>query len=81
VDEANLLNKGPMVTNVNELILALSIQGLALHSHPGHDCILDLLWHKLLMLMIRISDFYFIHKHLYFYYMVGLALEACCRSP
>lgn len=58
---ANLLSQWPMIAKINELIPALSIQALALHSHPQHDCISDFLRHKLLMLMIRISD-YFLQK-------------------
>lgn len=56
-----LLNQWPLITKINELIPALSIQALAMHNHPGHDCISDFLRHKLLMLMIRISD-YFLQK-------------------
>ena len=56
VEGGNILNQWPMVAKVNELIPAFSIQVLAPHSHSCHDCISDFLRHKLLMLMIRISD-------------------------
>ena len=58
VEGGNLLNQWPMVAKVNELIPAFSVQVLAPHSHSGHDCISYFLHHKLLMLMIRISDFF-----------------------
>ncbi|KAH9301353.1 hypothetical protein KI387_012936, partial [Taxus chinensis] len=52
----NLISQWPLLTKVNEMIPTLSFQCLALHNHPGQNCIADFLRHKLLTLMIRLSD-------------------------
>jgi hypothetical protein len=62
VEGENLLNQWPMITKVNELIPALSIQGLALHSHTGHGCISDFLRHKLLVVLLIMENDFISHS-------------------
>eukprot|EP01018_Ginkgo_biloba_P002651 Gb_27207 [translate_table: standard] len=56
VEGGNLLNQWPILLKVNGLVPALSIQSLAVHKHPESGCISHFLRHKLMMLMIRLSD-------------------------